>query len=60
MQDDSKNVSVYNELQSLVTQITKSNVMPSTEACVYARSDLREDNSTDPRYQVSVMIKRFF
>jgi len=52
--------SLYGEVESIINQLKQQRVVPTLDRFVYAKRDLCEEGSNDPRYQVSVMIKKFY
>ena len=53
--------SVYKEIETLVTELKERRMMPDLNTFVYSRKELYEGpEDSEPRYSVSVMIKRFY
>lgn len=55
-----QSLSLFSEIEALVIQLRRQRVVPTLDRFVYAKRDLCEAGSDDPRYQVSVMIKKFY
>lgn len=53
-------VCIYEEIEKLVLEMKQQNLTPTTDRFVYSKKELYEDYSTEPRYQISVMFKKFF
>jgi hypothetical protein len=57
---DQNKKSIYEEVDTLVSDLKKERPVPTLNKFVYLKRELCEDNSAEPRFQLSFMLKRLF